>query len=198
MPVRRNLNRIAIPLLALLFALALVACGGNGDDDATGETDGDAATQTEGPEATSQGAATVAVRDSELGPVLVDRQGMTLYLFEKDRAGESACYGACASDWPPLIASGDPAAGEGAEAGELGTVQRRDGSEQVTYAGHPLYYFAGDEAPGDTNGHGLDGYGAEWYALTPAGDRADDDEQEESEEDEAESGDDEDSGPYGY
>lgn len=121
------------------------------------------------------GAATIAVADAgDLGQVLVDGQGMTVYLFEKDKNGKSACYGACAVAWPPVTTEGEPAAKGDAMAGKLGTTERTDGSKQVTYAGWPLYLYAGDSKPGQANGNDVDGFGAEWYALTPSGQKPED------------------------
>jgi predicted lipoprotein with Yx(FWY)xxD motif len=112
---------------------------------------------------------TVATASSPLGTILVDRRGSTLYLFEKDRRGESACSGACALEWPPLITRGKPTAAGTAQGSLLGTTRRGDGSRQVTYRGHPLYRFAGDTRPGQTAGQGLRDFGAGWFVVSPAG-----------------------------
>jgi predicted lipoprotein with Yx(FWY)xxD motif len=118
----------------------------------------------------SAGAGTrVAVGTSDLGRVLVDGRGHTLYLFEKDRQGKSSCAANCASLWPPLIASGKPLAAAGAKASLLGTVKRADGRLQVTYNHHPLYAFVKDTRKGQTAGEAIDAFGAEWYAVSPAG-----------------------------
>ena len=111
----------------------------------------------------------VAVAGSGLGRVLVDGRGRTLYLFEKDRRGKSACAGQCAGFWPPLLASGKPIATAGAKASLLGTIKRADGRLQVTYNHHPLYTFVKDTAKGQTNGEALDAFGAEWYAVSAGG-----------------------------
>jgi len=115
------------------------------------------------------GPAVVAARKTALGRVLVDDRGRTLYLFEADKGGMSACYGKCTTFWPPLLTTGKPHGGAGAHAALLGTTRRKDGSLQVTYRGHPLYYFLKDEQAGQTRGQGVDGFGAEWYVLTRAG-----------------------------
>ena len=112
---------------------------------------------------------TVAVAKSRLGRILVDSKGITLYDFVTDKAGVSGCYGACAALWPPLITKGKPQAGHGVRASLLGTTKRKDGKLQVTYAGHPLYTFAGDTQPGQTTGEGSNGFGAPWWVVTPAG-----------------------------
>jgi len=113
--------------------------------------------------------ATVAISGSELGRVLVDGRGRTLYLFQRDKHGKSACTGPCATAWPPLIVSGKPLASAGARASLLGTTKRADGRLQVTYNHHPLYTFVKDTAKGQTNGENLDAFGAEWYAVSSAG-----------------------------
>jgi predicted lipoprotein with Yx(FWY)xxD motif len=113
--------------------------------------------------------AKVALVDSGLGRVLVDGRGRTLYLFEKDKHGKSACSGQCAGFWPPLITSGKPLATRGAKTSLLGTTRRPDGRLQDTYNHHPLYTFVKDTSKGQTNGEELDVFGAEWYALSAAG-----------------------------
>jgi predicted lipoprotein with Yx(FWY)xxD motif len=113
--------------------------------------------------------ATVRGLQSKLGRMLVDSRGRTLYLFEKDKRGKSSCSGACAIAWPPLITSGKPRAAAGAKASLLGTTKRKDGRLQVTYNHHPLYTFVNDTKKGQTNGEGVDAFGAEWYAVSPAG-----------------------------
>lgn len=112
---------------------------------------------------------TVATGSSQVGTVLVDRRGRTLYLFEKDRAGESACSGACATEWPPLLAAGRSTAAGSARSSLLGTTQRSDGRRQVTYHGHPLYRYVGDTQPGQTTGQGSRAFGAAWFVVSPAG-----------------------------
>jgi predicted lipoprotein with Yx(FWY)xxD motif len=114
--------------------------------------------------------ATVKVRSTKLGKIVVDGPARTLYLFEKDKNGKSACSGACAKNWPPLLTKGKPKAGTGAQASRLGTTKRSDGTTQVTYGGHPLYTFVADKSkPGSTKGQGVDAFGAEWYVVGPNG-----------------------------
>jgi len=113
----------------------------------------------------------VAVTTTGLGRILVDGQGRTLYLLEKDRNGKSACTGKCAGVWPPLLTSARPLAGAGAKASLLGTVKRPGGRLQATYNHHPLYTFVKDTRKGQTNGEALDVFGAEWYAVSTAGAR---------------------------
>ncbi|HHB91055.1 MAG TPA: hypothetical protein ENK60_07070 [Anaerolineae bacterium] len=101
-----------------------------------------------------------------LGDILVDRNGMTLYVFLKDQPGKSNCYGQCAENWPPLLVEGEPVAGPGVDANLLGVTMREDGSMQATYNNYPLYYFYKDESPGDATGQGV---GAVWYVIGPDG-----------------------------
>jgi predicted lipoprotein with Yx(FWY)xxD motif len=111
----------------------------------------------------------VSTATTSLGRILVDSRGHTLYLFQKDTNGKSACAGQCASFWPPLIATGKPLAATGAKASLLGTTKRADGRMQVTYNHHPLYTFVKDTKKGQTNGEALSAFGARWYAVSPAG-----------------------------
>jgi predicted lipoprotein with Yx(FWY)xxD motif len=111
----------------------------------------------------------VGVGSSALGRIIVDSRGRTLYLFEKDKNRRSACYGQCATYWPPLLTHGRPVARGGARQSLLGMTRRANGRQQVTYAGHPLYRFVQDRKPGQTNGQGSHAFGAGWEALSPAG-----------------------------
>ena len=113
--------------------------------------------------------ARVSAAGSPLGRIIVDGRGRTLYLFEKDKRGSSACAGTCAMYWPPLITRGKPIAGSGVKSSLLGTIRRSNGARQVTYAGHPVYRYALDTKAGQTNGEGLDDFGAGWDVLSPAG-----------------------------
>ena len=110
----------------------------------------------------------------DLGKVLVDPQGMTVYDFHKDKGGTPTCYGACAQAWPPVVSAGEPQPGNGASASMLGTVERKDGTMQVTYAGHPLYTFIEDKKPGEANGNDVSAFGAQWYALMGNGQEPED------------------------
>jgi predicted lipoprotein with Yx(FWY)xxD motif len=120
------------------------------------------------------GGATVNVTEAEgFGPILVDGEGMSLYVFMADTqdSGTSTCGDddGCATEWPPLTTEGDPVAGEGVDATLLGTITRDDGSLQVTYNGWPLYLFEEDAVAGDTNGQGIDEFGGLWFLVSPAG-----------------------------
>jgi len=116
------------------------------------------------------GPATLRLRGTMDSRVLVDGQGHTLYLFEKDEGGESYCNGACAAVWPPLETSSMPHGAAGVDTGALRTIKRDDGDMQVTYHGHPLYYYAADAStPGKTRGEEVEQFGAEWYLVSPRG-----------------------------
>jgi len=119
----------------------------------------------------STSAAKVGTANSNLGRILVDRHGRTLYLFAKDKRGKSACSGLCAGYWPALTTKGKPLAINGARKALLGTTRRGDGRRQVTYRGHPLYRFSGDTAAGKTSGEGLTDFGGGWWAVSPAGNK---------------------------
>ena len=112
-------------------------------------------------------AATVVISDSTLGKILTRADGSTLYMFTPDAGGKSACTGGCAQAWPSLVGPGTP--GAGLDPGDFSTIKRDDASEQVTFYGHPLYTFAGDKKPGDTNGQGS---GGKWYAVDVEGNAA--------------------------
>lgn len=103
-----------------------------------------------------------------LGQVLVDGKGRTVYLFEKDKAGKSSCSGSCAAVWPPVTTGAKPQPGSGVDASKLGTTRRSDGKTEVTYGGHPLYFYAPDGS-GSAQGQGLNQFGAKWYVLSSSG-----------------------------
>jgi predicted lipoprotein with Yx(FWY)xxD motif len=154
--------RKALARAALLAALtvAAAACGGN-DDEGSGTAATAAPTTTAAQETNG---ATVAVASSKLGDILVDGDGRTLYAFTKDKGDQSACSGECTTNWPAL--TGAAKAGTDVQAALLSTSMQANGSSQVTYGGKPLYYFAGDTKPGDTNGQGV---GNVWFAVTADG-----------------------------
>jgi len=113
--------------------------------------------------------AVVKVGPTNLGRVLVDSHGKTLYMWAHDKTARSTCYGDCAEYWPPLVTSARPMALAGARQNLIGTSRRRDGRMQVTYAGHPLYYFVQDAKPGQTKGEGLTGFGGRWDPVSANG-----------------------------
>ncbi|HEX2256607.1 MAG TPA: hypothetical protein VHG92_07890 [Afifellaceae bacterium] len=123
-------------------------------------------------------AALHAAEHEEHGSYIVDQKGMALYLFEADNRGgegsqaESACRDDCATAWPPFLTEGDPQAHDELKGELLGTIERDEGATQVTYNGWPLYRFAADAEPGHTRGHDIETHGAEWYLVTPEGEKA--------------------------
>jgi predicted lipoprotein with Yx(FWY)xxD motif len=157
-PVQMRTRTIVVAAVA---AMGLAACSSGSTGAAYG---GGGSTSSS---AASGAAATVATADvGQLGTVLVDGTGRTLYLFESDTGTSSTCTGSCAATWPALVTSGSASAGSGADSGMLGTTARDDGTTQVTYDGHPLYVYSGDSAAGDANGQGI---GDVWYAVTTQG-----------------------------
>ena len=184
---------LKIGALALIAAILIAGCGGGSSStEATTQASEPAAAETEAPaeegrygeeagakaasEAEPEGEATpVSLGEaSAVGKVLVDSEGMTLYYFEKDQkgSGKSKCEGACAEAWPPLTTEGEPEAMKGVKAAMLGTIEREDGSTQVTYAGWPLYTFVADQKPGEDNGTDSKAFGASWYPLHSNGQKA--------------------------
>jgi predicted lipoprotein with Yx(FWY)xxD motif len=157
----RSITFLASATVPVLAVLAVAGCG---------SSSGSNTSRSSAPPTTGQ-SATVGVANENLGNILVDSQGRTLYLFRSDSGTKSACTGACAIDWPPLRATGKPTVGGGATASIVATSARPDGKSQVTYNGHPLYLFSGDQKPGDTNGEGVNAFGGLWYALSSAGDQ---------------------------
>jgi len=192
----------ALALLGVLAALALVAagCGGGSSNSGySGSTSSNESASSESgsgsggrygsgsenktasSESSEAGSSTGVVNAvvslgnaQKLGMVLVDSNGMTLYDFHKDKGTTSSCYGPCAEGWPPLLTEGEATVGNGATASKLGTTERKDGTTQVTYAGHPLYTFVEDKKPGEANGNDVSAFGAQWYALQGSGEEAGD------------------------
>ena len=157
-----------LALASLIAVLALTACGGD-TEPTVGGTTSPTPTDTTSPTPTldsSPRANTVNVATSSLGQILIDAEGRTLYLFMNDSGGKSACEGQCAQTWPPLLTTGTPTGGLGVEASKLSTTSRSDGGMQVVYNGHPLYFFSGDSAAGQTNGQGI---GGNWFVVSPQG-----------------------------
>jgi predicted lipoprotein with Yx(FWY)xxD motif len=146
---------------ALAVALLAAACGSSGGTGSQSST-------SSAPAATGTGVV-ITTASGSAGQFLTDGSGRTVYLWTKDSMDHSACTGPCAGSWPPVPANGTVTAAGGAVASDLGTITRSDGTKQVTYDGHPLYYFAGDTAPGQATGQGNDGFGAKWWVVAPTG-----------------------------
>ena len=146
--MKRVLHAAAIPALAASVATTAIA--------ATGAS------------------SALSVHQTHIGRTVVDGRGRTLYMFKRDHLKMSSCSGACLSVWPPMTARLTPRAVGGAISAEVGAIQAH-GRRQVTYAGHPLYYYVGDRKAGDVLGHGLNQFGGKWYAVRPSGRVIDDD-----------------------
>jgi predicted lipoprotein with Yx(FWY)xxD motif len=169
----RILRFALVAAATLAVGIAVAGCGGDSSSSAAPASGGTNASSGSsggygygGGGSSSASAVTLKAVSSPLGTILVDQDGKTLYLFEADSKNTSNCSGGCLNLWPPVMANGKATADSGVTAGMIGTAT---GSSQVTYAGHPLYWFAGDTNAGDTNGEGLDDFGGEWYAISPAG-----------------------------
>jgi predicted lipoprotein with Yx(FWY)xxD motif len=160
-------------------ALLVTACGSYGSSGYGASTSPSSNGQYPGVTSPSAGTpeppatTTIALRNSPFGQILVDGSGRTLYLFEADRNEMSTCNGNCAAVWPPLIAHGTPVAGAGINQSLLTTAPRSDGSLEVVYNGHPLYYFVSDKQAGDVTGEAISSFGAEWYVLSASGSKID-------------------------
>jgi predicted lipoprotein with Yx(FWY)xxD motif len=166
--MRARLSLAALPV-ALVALVAIAGCGGSSGTTSTSNAAGTTSTSA----GASSGAATIDVaKNPQLGPILTDSKGNTVYVFAKDTGTTSTCSGSCAGLWPPVTTSGTPKAGNGVVASKLGTTKRSDGSTQVTYAGHPLYTYTADASPGDTTGNGISTFGAVWNAVQPTGSNA--------------------------
>ncbi len=157
----RARNKAALLVASIGVAVLAGGCGGSARATGTAST-GQASARPTGPVTIK----TVTGRD---GTYLTDRAGRALYLWLGDDAGKSNCSSDCAGAWPPVVTGGAPQASGGARSANLGTITRADGRTQVTYKGHPLYYFVVDSGPGTTKGQGSDSFGARWWLVAPAG-----------------------------
>ncbi|HEX7245302.1 MAG TPA: hypothetical protein VF245_07045 [Solirubrobacterales bacterium] len=175
----------AIALLALALVLAAAGCGSSsgagGNAYGGGEGTSSEGTSKKGATAEKKSGiggpvspSSISIVDlgGDVGRVLIDAEGHTLYYFEKDEGGKSACYGACAKAWPPMLAAGPREARGGVSAAKMGTTKRSDGTVQITYAGWPLYTYAVDTTFGEANGTDVKAFGASWYPLHPSGEKA--------------------------
>jgi predicted lipoprotein with Yx(FWY)xxD motif len=153
---------------AVGVAVLAAACS-SGTSSSTGAA-APASSAASGASSAASGSAMVIKTASSSGTTfLTDGSGRAVYLWAKDTGGASTCSGACAGAWPPVTTTGSPSASGSAKASDLGTITRSDGAKQVTYDGHPLYYFAGDSGPGTASGQGSDNFGAKWWLVAPSG-----------------------------
>jgi predicted lipoprotein with Yx(FWY)xxD motif len=173
-PARTSLaGRVGVTLGAMAGTGLLVAACSSGSSStsstpATGAPTTPAATGAASPSGGS-GALTITTASASGATFLTDGSGRAVYLWKKDTGDASQCTGACASAWPPVTTSGTATAAGSAKASDLGTITRSDGTKQVTYDGHPLYFFSGDSGAGQANGQGSDGFGAKWWLVSPSG-----------------------------
>jgi predicted lipoprotein with Yx(FWY)xxD motif len=156
-------TRTRLAAAASIGQLALLAagCGSSGSGSSSSGAGSSASRTGSGNALTGQ--------DTPLGKILTADGGRTLYLFSKDRGPKSMCSGACATNWPPFTAAKEPPVSGGASSADISLVRRSDGKMQVVYNGHPLYFFAGDNSAGQTNGQGLNAFGAPWWTVSPRG-----------------------------
>jgi predicted lipoprotein with Yx(FWY)xxD motif len=180
--LHRDRRRLLLPkllIIAVACAGMLVAgCGGDDDSDDSASTNGDTTeaaaagggygSQGAGGGASAEGS-TIQLSDSQFGQILFGENDQAIYLFDKESGPKSECYGACAEAWPPVLTQGEPQAGDGVKASRLGTTERTDGTTQVTYNGHPLYYYA-HEGPGEVTCHNVEEFGGLWLVVDAAGD----------------------------
>jgi predicted lipoprotein with Yx(FWY)xxD motif len=164
------LARVPVPVklgIPLASALLVAACSSAASSSPSAPGSSAAAA---GSSASSSATGTVITTHAgSAGAFLTDGSGRAVYLWAKDGMNMSACSGACAAAWPPVPATGTLTATGGAKASDLGTITRPGGTRQATYDGHPLYYFVGDSAAGQTNGQGSDNFGAKWWLVAPSG-----------------------------
>ena len=163
--MRHRINRRTDALVAsLAVALVVAACGGG-----SYSSSGAKPSASSKPAASSTTALTIGTAKGSMGTYLTGSSGRAIYLWVADHNGKSVCSGACAQNWPPVTASSLPKAAGGVNAADLGMITRSGSAEQITYKGHPLYYFIGDPSSGTTSGEGSDAFGAKWWLVTPAG-----------------------------
>jgi predicted lipoprotein with Yx(FWY)xxD motif len=177
-------NLISAAVITAGIALAATACSSSLSSNGTtaAPAASSATDQPSTPAAAASASSGMAATTIDLqsvsgidGKFLADGQGRTLYLFTGDKSSTSTCTGACASTWPPVTAGAMPMAGGGVSQSLLGTTKRADGTEQLTYNGHPLYYFSADTGSGMAKGQGVKAFGSDWYVVDGKGSKIDDD-----------------------
>ena len=178
--VDRKMGQLRIAA-ALVTAVTLAACASDPAPRAAEETTPETTASTEpspsapspspSPSPSVEPGTTVTTDASDYGAMLFDERGQAIYLFDRETTAEPDCYGECAAAWPPVLTTGEPQASGDVRAALLGTTERDDGSLQVTYGGHPLYFYA-HEAPGQVLCHDVNEFGGVWLVVTPAGEPA--------------------------
>jgi predicted lipoprotein with Yx(FWY)xxD motif len=149
----------------LVVCLVVAACGSSSSSSSSSS----APASSSGSSGSSSGGVAVSTAKGSDGTYLIGPSGRAVYLWMADTGDKSVCSGECAKAWPPVLAGSMPSAGSGVVASDLGLITRSDGKKQVTYKGHPLYYFVADTAKGETKGEGNNGFGAKWWLVAPSG-----------------------------
>jgi predicted lipoprotein with Yx(FWY)xxD motif len=174
--VSKRTKAVAVVGGGAAAAVLIAACSSGGSSSAAAPTTTAPSASSASPASGSSssaagasGATVITTAKSSAGTVLTSGSGRAVYLWVKDTGDMSNCTGACAGAWPPVTTTGTPTAAGSAKASDIGTITRSDGTKQVTYDGHPLYYFSGDSGPGMATGQGSDSFGALWWLVTPAG-----------------------------
>lgn len=163
---RSRISRARTPVLTAVALAAVVGVAACGSSHNAASANNTSSSSTSNAPAVA-GSITIKTANGPDGAYLTDGAGRALYMWVADKNGTSTCYGTCAAAWPPLTQK--PAAAGGALAEDLGQTARKDGTMQVTYDGHPLYYYAGDNSAGAINGQGSNGFGAKWWIVAPSG-----------------------------
>jgi predicted lipoprotein with Yx(FWY)xxD motif len=164
-------TKLAVGVGGALGATLLVAACSSASSSAAAPAASSAApaASSAGSSASASGATVITTASSSAGTVLTSSSGRAVYLWAKDTGDKANCTGACAGAWPPVTTTGAPTASGSVKASDLGTITGSGGAKQVTYDGHPLYYFSGDTGPGTASGQGLDAFGAKWWLVAPTG-----------------------------
>jgi predicted lipoprotein with Yx(FWY)xxD motif len=168
-PVSKRTKLVAGVGGALGAAVVVAACSSGASSSAAAPAASPAGGSSSSAGASSSGGTVITTAKSSGGTVLASSSGRAVYLWAKDTGDMSNCNGACAGAWPPVTTTGTATASGGAQASDIGTITRSDGTKQVTYDGHPLYYFSGDSGPGTASGQGSDAFGAKWWLVAPTG-----------------------------
>ena len=165
----RRTAKFGFAVLAI-SAIVLAGCGSSGSSSSSTAAAAPAASSTSSTSSAAASGESIGTAKGSAGTYLTADEGRAVYLWVADSAGKSVCSGACAHVWPPVETKGKPTADAGVDASKLGTTTRSDGSQQVTYDGHPLYYFIADKSKGEVKGQGNNSFGAKWWLVAPSGD----------------------------
>lgn len=170
-PARAKMAAVAGGAAGVALLVAACSSGSSGSASAPASSPAGAAAASSAASSGTgtSGGTVITTASASAGTFLTSGSGHAVYLFTKDTGGKSSCTGACAGAWPPVTTAGSPTASGGAKASGLGTITRSDGTKQVTYDGHPLYYFSGDSGAGVASGQGLNAFGAKWWLVSPGG-----------------------------